>query len=103
MFPDSQLAISFTCGENKTAYVAKYGIASFIKKELSRSVSEKPYVIMFDESMNKATKSKQMDLHLRFLTTDDEASTHVVISCYLWVGVHGSFQSRGHVGSFQCK
>ncbi len=50
MFPDSQLAKSFTCGENKTAYVAKYGIASFIKKELSCSVSEKPYVVMFDES-----------------------------------------------------
>lgn len=50
MFPDSHLAKSFTCGENKTAYVAKYGIASFIKKELSCSVSEKPYVVMFDES-----------------------------------------------------
>ncbi len=50
MFPDSQLAKSFTCGENKTAYVAKYGIASFTKKELSCSVSEKPYVVMFDES-----------------------------------------------------
>ena len=72
MFPDSQLAKSFTCGEKKTAYVAKYGIASFIKKELSCSVSEKPYVVMFDESMNKTTKSKQMDLHLRFWTTDDE-------------------------------
>lgn len=32
MFPDSQLAKSFTCGENKTTYIAKYGIASFIKK-----------------------------------------------------------------------
>ncbi|XP_041858035.1 uncharacterized protein LOC121650545 [Melanotaenia boesemani] len=59
---------------------AKYGIASFIKKELSRSVSEKPYVVMFDESMNKTTKSKQMDLHLRFWTTDDETGTHHVIS-----------------------
>ena len=45
MFPDSQLAKSFTCGEKNPAYVAKYGIASFIKKELSCSVSEKPYLI----------------------------------------------------------
>ena len=99
MFPDSQLAKSFTCGENKTAYVAKYGFTSFVKKQLSRSVSEKPYVNMFDESMNKKTKSKQMDLHLRFWTSDDEAGT----PCHLWVGAHGSLQSRGHVGSFQCK
>ena len=34
MFPDSEFAKSFTCGENKTAYLAKYGIASFIKREL---------------------------------------------------------------------
>ncbi|XP_037393253.1 uncharacterized protein LOC108432320 [Pygocentrus nattereri] len=95
MFPDSQLAKSFSCGENKSAYIAEYGIASFIK-ELSRSVSEKPYVIMFDESMNKTTKNKQMDLHLRFWTTDDEPGTHHVISRYC-----GSLESRGHVGTFQ--
>ena len=48
MFPGSE---SFTCGENKTtAYLAKYGIASFIKRELSRSISDKQYVLMFDES-----------------------------------------------------
>ena len=50
MFPDSEFAKSFTCGENKTAYLAKYGIASFIKRELSRSVNDKQYVLMFDES-----------------------------------------------------
>src|SRR4029434_207582 len=72
MFPDSQLAKSFTCGEKNPAYVDRYGSASFIKKELSCSVSEKPYVVMFDESMNKTTRSKQMDLHLRFWATDDE-------------------------------
>ena len=50
MFPDSEFAKSFTCGENKTAYLAKYGIAPFIKRELSRSVNDKQYVLMFDES-----------------------------------------------------
>ena len=49
MFPDSEFAKSFTCGENKTAYLAKHGIASFIKRELSRSVNYKQYVLMFDE------------------------------------------------------
>lgn len=82
MFPDSRLAKSFTCGENKTAYIAKYGIASFIKKELSRSISEKTYVVMFDESMNKTTKTKQMDLHLRFWSTDEAGTQHVISRYY---------------------
>lgn len=100
MFPDSQLAKSFTCGENKTAYVAKYGIASFIKKELSCSVSEKPYVVMFDESMNKTTKSKQMDLHLRFWTTDDDTGTHHVISRYYGSEFMGHSRAEDMLGHF---
>ncbi|KAL7835652.1 hypothetical protein SRHO_G00279990 [Serrasalmus rhombeus] len=100
MFPDSQLAKSFSCGENKTAYIAKYGIASFIKKELSRSVSEKPYVIMFDESMNKTTKNKQMDLPLRFWTTDDETDTHHVISRYYGSEFMGHSRAEDMLGHF---
>ena len=60
MFPDSEFAKSFTCGENKTAYLAKYGIASF---------------------MNKTTKSKQMDIHVRYWPTDDTDS-HVLSRYY---------------------
>jgi len=43
------------------ANVAKYGIDSFIKKKLSHSIIEKTYVVMFDESMNKTAKTKQMN------------------------------------------
>ena len=75
MFPDSELAKSFTCGENKTAYLSKYGIASFIKSELSRSVQDKQYVLMFDESMNKTTKSKQMDMRS---SSKKELLTHFI-------------------------
>lgn len=100
MFPDSQLAKSFTCGENKTAYVAKYGIASFIKKELSCSISEKPYGVMFGESMNKTTKSKQMDLHLRFWSTDDETGTHHVISPYYGSEFMGHSRAKDMLGHF---
>ncbi|RXN38512.1 hypothetical protein ROHU_001041 [Labeo rohita] len=101
--PDTQkaeLAKSFTCGENKTAYVAKYGIASFIKKELSCSVSEKPYVVMFDESLNKTTKNKQMDLHLRFWTTEDETGTHYVISRYYGSVFMGHSRAEDMLGHF---
>ncbi len=81
LFPDWEYAKSFTCSENKTAYVAKYSIASFIKRELLRRVSAKSYVVMFNKSMNTTTKSKQMDLHLRYWITD-EMGTHVISRYY---------------------
>ena len=34
MFPDSATAQGFSCGENKTAYLAKYGLGQFIKQKL---------------------------------------------------------------------
>lgn len=71
--PCSEYAKSFICSE-KTAYIAKYGIASFIKRELLRRVGEKSYVLIFDKSMNTTTKSKQMDVHLRYWITDESSS-----------------------------
>ncbi|KAF7668616.1 hypothetical protein LDENG_00299570 [Lucifuga dentata] len=41
MFPDSELALTFTCGKDKNRYVAKFGLAPYIKKnENSRSQYE---------------------------------------------------------------
>ncbi|KAL6471512.1 hypothetical protein MHYP_G00201620 [Metynnis hypsauchen] len=65
MFPDSNIAKTFTCGPNKIAYIARFGLADFIKRELIRALTG-PYVLMFDESFNSTTKSKQLDLHVRF-------------------------------------
>ncbi|KAL6491508.1 hypothetical protein MHYP_G00018590 [Metynnis hypsauchen] len=65
MFPDSNIAKTFTCGPNKIAYIARFGLADFIKRELIRALTG-PYVLMFDESFNSTTKSKQLDLHVLF-------------------------------------
>ena len=81
MFPDSATAQGFSCGENKTAYLAKYRLGPFIKQKLVAQVGTDMYVLMFDESLNTTTKSKQLDVHIRFWVTD-EAGTHV-ISRYL--------------------
>lgn len=60
MFPDSEVAATFSCGSNKTAYITKFGLAPFITKELTDHVNmSNGFVIMFDESLNKMTKSKQ--------------------------------------------
>ena len=66
MFPDSDIATTFTCGPDKTAYIAKFGLAVYIKEELVSQVNKSPFVLMFDESLNETTKNKQLDVHVRF-------------------------------------
>ncbi|XP_063731263.1 uncharacterized protein LOC134858940 isoform X2 [Eleginops maclovinus] len=65
MFPDSTVAKTFQCGRDKTSYILRFGVAEFVKKELISKVTG-PFVIMFDESLNHATKRKQLDLHVRY-------------------------------------
>ncbi|KAL0150948.1 hypothetical protein M9458_053760, partial [Cirrhinus mrigala] len=65
MFPDSDIAKSFRCGKDKTSYIARFGVADFIKRDLISKVTG-PFVLMFDESLNRTSKMKQLDLHVRF-------------------------------------
>lgn len=64
MFPDSDIANSFSCGADKTAYIAKFGLAVYIKEELVSKVNKSPFELMFDESLNETTKNKQLDVHV---------------------------------------
>ena len=64
----STIAKNFSCGESKTGYFVKFGIAPYVKDELIESVSNERYVILFDESLNKAIKSKQLDITFDFGT-----------------------------------
>lgn len=66
MFPDSEIVQSFHCGADKTAYITKFGLAEYIKRELVLKINKGPFVVMFDESLNHATKTKQLDIHVRF-------------------------------------
>ncbi|KAF0044839.1 hypothetical protein F2P81_003997 [Scophthalmus maximus] len=63
MFPDSQIASMFTSGKDKNAYVTPFGLAPFIRSELICSVNKSFFVLMFDETLNHATKNKQLDVH----------------------------------------
>ena len=76
MFSGNEVANTFSCGENKTAYLAKFGLAPFIKKQLVSQVSDDNFVLMFDESLNETTKNKQLDVHVRFWVSD-ENGVHV--------------------------
>lgn len=70
MFPDSEIAKRFTCGEKKTAYLCCFGLAPHFKSLLESRVKQEQFVLCFDESLNKVTKNEQLDLHVRFWDTN---------------------------------
>src|SRR4029434_10434808 len=48
MFPDSDIAKSFTCDKDKTDYIIRFGLASFFKKRLVDGINKAgPFVLMF--------------------------------------------------------
>ena len=84
MFPDSQIAANFKCGEIKSAYLVKYGVAPYFRRLLSDKLKSEScdYVLLFDESMNIKLQSKQMDFHIR-LWDDCEISTRFFDSAFM--------------------
>lgn len=77
MFTDSDIARSFACGKDKTAYILGFGIAPHFKKLLINSINDSgPYVLMFDESLNQSVKKKQMDIQVRFWKDDRVTSSY---------------------------
>ncbi|KAJ8333481.1 hypothetical protein SKAU_G00414890 [Synaphobranchus kaupii] len=83
MFPDSQIAARFACGESKCAYVCTFGLAPYFKRLLLAEVSQQTaYVVLFDESLNHHLQSKQIDLHVR-LWDGAEVKTKYVGSEFL--------------------
>ena len=71
MFPSCNALKVFTCGQDKTAYVAKHGLAPFFKDSLrEKFLTRAPFTLLFDESLNKVTKNKQLDVHVIFWDGD---------------------------------
>lgn len=66
MSPNSDIAKTFACGGDKTAYITKFGLAEYIKRDLVAKVNNGLFVVMFDESLNQVTKTKQLDIHVGF-------------------------------------
>ena len=74
MFPHTQIAKQFACGEQKAAYITVFGLAEHFKKLLKESVKG-PFVVLFDESLNKM-QEKQMDIHIHYWNNlDSEVTT----------------------------
>ena len=53
MFPDSEIAESFSCGKTKCRYVIYFGLAPYSKELLTKSLSNVEHIVtLFNESFN---------------------------------------------------
>ena len=57
MFPDSQIAQKFTCGQTKSKYLRCHALAPYFKELLGKTLSEvEHFVCLFNESHNHVIK-----------------------------------------------
>ena len=68
MFPDSEIAKKFTCGEKKASYLV-LGLLH-TSRVLKKVKSSDGYVLLFDESLNHELQKKLMDFHVRIWNHD---------------------------------
>ena len=67
MFPDSEIAKQFRCGERKANYLVTFGVVPYLQSQLCDQIKKaNDYVMLFDESLNDGLQSKQMDVFVRF-------------------------------------
>ena len=83
-FPDSEIAKQFSCGEKNHGYLWNFGITAHFKQLLKNAVADQHgYVLLFDESLNKKTHNKQMDIHCRFWGNDGQVQIKLIFSINL--------------------
>lgn len=68
---------NYAVGKDKTAYIARFGLAPYITKLLVADVNKEMFVLMFDESLNETSKNKQLDLHVRYWGQDHVQSRYL--------------------------
>ena len=84
MFPDSDIAKTFACGKDKSGYIIRFGLAPYFKQELINTINKAgQFVLMFDESLNKSTKKKQL-VHIRFWEDDRVQSRYPLFNTILY-------------------
>ena len=77
MFPDSAITKQFQCAETKARYMVTFGIAPHLQRQVRDLVKEaKDYVVLFDESLNDALQSKQLDVLVRLWDANEVQSRY---------------------------
>ena len=86
MFPDSQIAQSFSRGITKCAYLACFGIYLYFHELLIEKVrAVKYYTSSFDESLNQINQKKQINVIVRFGTAKSIKLQKDTLIQSLWV------------------
>lgn len=84
MFPDSEIAKAFACGEKKCAYVACHGLGPYFSSSLQQEIEKSDcYVVLFDESANDFLHQKQMDVHIRYWDSSQRVTTRYFTSVFM--------------------
>ena len=83
-FPDSEVAKNLQLGSNKASYIITHGLGEYYKRQINNTIgSSELLVAQFDESLNKVSQRGQMDLHVRYIASDDLVQTKYVTSAFL--------------------
>lgn len=95
MFPDSEVAKAFSCGEKKCAYVTCHGLRPFFLSALQREIEQcEFFVVLFDESANDCLHSKQMDVHVRCWDSAQKVTTRYYTSVFLGHSTANDIQEK---------
>ena len=80
MFPDSDIAHSYSMAKTKLSYVINFGIVTHFRTLLlEKLVKSKFYTVCFDGSLNKVVQKCQMEFSLRFW---DKAANEAVVQYF---------------------
>ena len=82
MVPDSAIAKAFSLEKDKTRYMTQFGIAPIAKTLIIQDIGTDFFTVLFEESLNETVMSKQMDLIVRFWSTDSDGN-HANVSRYI--------------------
>ena len=61
MFSDSNITKKYHLGPDKLWYSVSFGLGPYFKNILIESIRKSHFVISFDETLNKATQSSELD------------------------------------------
>ena len=92
MFPDSEIAKSYSQGETKVKYVIQFGIAPYVKQLILDDIKGKPFSFLFDET------TTQFDAYLQYWSSENQFSSICAGSYFL--GHRNSDQLFDHFHHF---
>ena len=68
-FPDSNIAKKYHLGPDKLRYSVNFELGPYFKDILMKSINKSAhFVISFDESLNRATQSSELDFLVQYFS-----------------------------------